>query len=76
MKPRTIVVGDLHGCFDEFRAGREVREPDIVVIEAGKVILGHAARRTPYRAQSRALAFATRRAELNDIDGHMSLTTV
>ena len=64
--------GAVVRCFlrflHEFGAGREVWEPDVVVIEAGEVGFGNAARRAPNGSQARTFPWLARCAELDDED--------
>src|SRR5690606_30388256 len=58
--------------FHGFRAGREVREPDVVVVALRYLGFRHAARRPPYRADAQTLASGTRGTESHDSDCHGS----
>ena len=56
----------------QFGAGRQVREPDVVVVEPGEVTLRNAARRAPHRPEPQTFAGLSRCAELHNENGHNS----
>ena len=57
----------LHGL----GAGGQVGEPDVVPILAGKIALGHAARRAAHCADAQSLIGETGAAEADDGEGHV-----
>ena len=62
--------GRVQGLFDEVRRGREVGEPDIVVVETGEVGFGDSPRGAAHRAQTDSFVGMAGRAELDDANGH------
>ena len=57
MKTRTIVVGDIHGCYDELMALLEkvdVRDHDRVVSVGDLIVKGPKSREVRYPSTSRA----------------------
>src|SRR5581483_2146298 len=67
----------LHGALvQQHRARREVREPDIVVVEPREVRFWDAARGPAHGSDPQALVPPARCAESHDEDGHFILPTV
>jgi len=67
--PRPV-IGGVQREGDQFGAGREIRQPHIVVIKLRELRFGHTARGPAHGAEADSFAGLSRGAESNDSDGH------
>src|SRR5581483_6484940 len=65
-----------HHPAEQLEARREVREPNVVVIELRVIALLHAARRLAHGAEPQALAFLARRAQTDDAHAHANSSSI
>jgi hypothetical protein len=71
--PRSFVSRSQR-FFHQFSAWRQVREPDIIVVESAEVGLSNPTRRPPHRAEPQTFSSLSRRAKSDDEDRHKSST--